>query len=268
MSSFELLLEKSIKENDRIINDYIVGYYRKFLNSNMLEYISNFKKINNKEICIFNKELVIKNIIETCKLLYNYASNEKNVLFFGLNYAYCELIEKYATNCKSYYVNNKSFGGFFTNFNSETLKNIIIFEQINEYFINNNDLSKIKKKKVNTWKKINLKYNKMKNFYNGLIGLRKIPDIVVFLGFRRIEKYILECLKIKNVKIINLMDINGNINKKYNNLVIPIGLNFLTYNPEKKDNLDYIMGLFSDSILLGKNNVKIDANLKTLYIKE
>lgn len=263
---FLSLLKEKILQNDIFFQEYIIGLSRNYLNINMRKFVNQFSIKDNKQICLLNKNKIINEVIKVCYFIYKSARDHKEIVLFGLNYVFMEIIQKISISSDIFFINNKCYGGFFTNFRQESFKNILDVKRLEQYFKNNDNVKNIAKKKVNVWKKTFIKYKRMLKFFNGFlhknIKYKQKIDIVIFLGYRRIKNFIRECND-KNIFSINISDVNSSASS---NMILPLGLNYLIDN-HRFNELNFLLFLIHDSIVCGKNVFTKKLNSEIFILK-
>ena len=95
------------------------GHRKNRWNPKMSEYI--FGHRNGIHIIDLQKTVIYFN--EALKVIKDYASNGKNILFIGTKRQASEIIEKYALDCNQYFINKRWLGGMLTNW--DTIQNSI-----------------------------------------------------------------------------------------------------------------------------------------------
>jgi len=208
------------------------GSLTKKLNSTMISYIH--KK--NEKIYLLN----IKKIISSCLGLNNYIKKiieeKKNILFLCTDKKSKKKVKLNAIKCGMPYIVNKWQAGFLTNFEiikfklRELNKLINVFQKEDR-----NHLLFTKKQKMILEKR----KKKLLDIYEGVIDLKKIPDILFIIGLND-QKNALQEAKKMNIPIIAVC--NTNCNSKMIDYIIP-------GNDNKKKSIDFFSNLISEIIL-------------------
>jgi len=168
-------------------------------NPKMSEYIfghrSGIHIIDLQKTLIFFKEAL--------KVLDDYASQNKNILFVGTKRQASDLIEKYALECDQYFINKRWLGGMLTNWDTiqnsiKRLKNLedILLNKANSY------TKKETLKFENTVEKLNKALGGIKNM-NGK------PDLLFIIDTNKEIIAVKEANKM-GIPIVAVVDSNSN----------------------------------------------------------
>lgn len=165
-----------------------------------------------------NYMLDIEKIISSCQGIKEYlretVRNGGNVLFLSTKQQSKNIIKEEAEKCEMPYINNWK-GGFFTNFRE--IKGKLKELQILENIINKPNFSQTQKKRKNQLFLIR-KRDKLKKSYEGVSGLKKLPEVIFIAGLSKENIAYSESLKTK-VPIIAIC--NSNCDPRLVDYVIP-----------------------------------------------
>lgn len=185
-----------------------------------------------KRACDFSKKAARKN---------------QTFLFVGTKKQTASLIANEATNCGAFYINHRWLGGMLTNWVTiktriDRLNHLEQQEKLNA-FVN------LPKKEASDLKK---ELEKLKKYFNGVKGMKQIPDIIVIIDQKREIIAIQEALSL-DIPIISILDTNCDPNLA----TIPI-----PGNDDSIRSIKYIIQNLADSIRLGqKNSVKVQKTI-------
>lgn len=138
------------------------------------------------------------------RVLRNYTSQGKKVIFVGTKKEAKSLIAEYALECNSFYINEKWVGGILTNwktFKRLTAKLILLEKQESNGF-----LQKLPKKEMA--KKLKEK-EKLTKLFNGIKSMKQIPDVAIIVGQLEEMNTLRECSRL-GICTITLVDSNCN----------------------------------------------------------
>lgn len=124
----------------------------------------------------------------------------QTVLFVGTKKEVSLLLAKAATNCDSFYVNQKWLGGILTNWQTIQLS-IKKLKELETSF-NNGFLEKLPKKEGALLLK---QKQKLEKYLGGLKTMDRLPDIVIIIGQTEEMNAVKECRKlgIRNITILD-----------------------------------------------------------------
>ena len=177
-----------------------------------------------KRACDFSKKASAKN---------------QTFLFVGTKKQASSLIAIEAQKCGAFYVNHRWLGGMLTNW--VTIKGRI--DRLNQLEEQEklNSFNNLPKKEASNLKK---ELEKLKKYFNGVKGMKKIPDILVIIDQKREIIAIQEALSL-DIPIISILDTNCDPNLA----TIPI-----PGNDDSIRSIKYIIKNIADSICLGQQN--------------
>jgi len=197
-------------------------------NPKMSEYI--FGHRNGIHIIDLQKTVVFFN--DALKVINEYASQGKNILFIGTKRQASDIIEKYAIECKQYFINKRWLGGMLTNWDTiqnsiRRLKNI---EDILE-----NKISSYTKKEILKFENSAQKLNKALGGIKNMVGK---PDLLFIIDTNKEVLAVKEANKI-GIPIVAVIDSNSD----------PDGIDFpIPGNDDAIRSIEYYCNAISQSI--------------------
>ena len=187
----------------------------------------------------------IIDLIQTCshikqvsKFLTESASKGKTFLFVGTKKQAAGLIEKVATETKSFYVNERWLGGMLTNW--ETIK--LSIAKLNELEIQEreNNFANLPKKEAALCKK---QKERLEKYFGGVKNMKLVPDIVVIVGQPEEMNAVRECKKL-GLRSITILDTN--CDPTVADLFVP-------GNDDSVTSLRFLLKIFLDAIVKGQS---------------
>ncbi len=180
----------------------------------------------------------LEGALETLK---TYAKEGKAILFVGTKKQANEKVKAIAQETSSFYVTERWLGGTLTNFEQikATTKKLTDMKtklELGEYG------SRTKKERVVIQRDI----ERLERFFGGLVGLEKIPDLIVVIDTKREFTAIREA-NTKGVPVVAVVDSNSDPNQ----VDFPIPMN-----DDATKALAYVLDLMRAAILEGKGKVK------------
>ena len=174
-------------------------------NPKMAEFLYGHR--NGIHIIDLQKTIVLLN--QALKILKEFSSQGKNVLFVGTKRQASDLIEKYAKSCNQYFINKRWLGGILTNW--DTIQNSIKrLKKLND---------QLSKENLGFTKKEILKFGKEKEKLSrslgGIAEMKKTPDLI-FIIDTNIESLAVAEAKKLGIPIIAVLDTNSD----------PTGINY------------------------------------------
>ena len=168
-------------------------------NPKMSEFI--FGHRNGIHIIDLQKTVVLLN--EALKIIKDYASEGKNILFIGTKRQASDLIEKYAIDCKQYFINRRWLGGMLTNWDTiqNSIKRLKNLEEILETKINS-----YTKKEILNFENSVEKLNKALGGIKNMVGK---PDLLFIIDTNKEILAVKEANKI-GIPIVAVLDSNSN----------------------------------------------------------
>ena len=176
------------------------GHQSKYWNPKMRPYIyTTYKKLH-----IINLEKSIEQFSSAINFIEELIKNNSKILFVGTKRAARDLIEKYATESKMPYVNNRWLGGMLTNFDTvrESVKKL---EKLQSHISSTQTSDVMTKKETLSIKK---KIYKLEKNLIGIKDLEKLPD-ALFVIDTRYEKIAIKEANKLNIPVIAIVDSNN-----------------------------------------------------------
>ena len=176
------------------------GHQSKYWNPKMRPYIyTTYKKLH-----IINLEKSIEQFSSAINFIEELIKNNSKILFVGTKRAARDLIEKYATESKMPYVNNRWLGGMLTNFDTvrESIKKL---EKLQSHISATQTSDAMTKKETLSIKK---QIYKLEKNLIGIKDLEKLPD-ALFVIDTRYEKIAIKEANKLNIPVIAIVDSNN-----------------------------------------------------------
>lgn len=169
----------------------------------------------------------------------NKASKEgKLILFVGTKKQVKEKIKKVAQATESFYINERWLGGIITNF-SQVKKTTANLTDLKKGFESGEYKNRTKKERLLIEREI----QKMEKFFGGLVGMSRIPEVLVVVDIKREKTAVKEAL-LKEVPTVAVVD--SNCDPTYIDYPIPM-------NDDATRALEYVLDLFGEAIEKGKD---------------
>jgi len=186
----------------------------------------------------------IIDLVQTAELIedaYDYmrkaSAKGKKVLFVGTKRQAAGIIEKEATRCGAYYINQRWLGGMLTNW--ETIKTRVEHLKELEALDASGAIDRRPKKEASVLRR---ELSKLKKYLGGIKNMRKVPDIVVIVDQRREYNAIQECQKL-GIPLVSMLDTNCN----------PDGIDLpIPANDDAIRSIKLIVGKLADAIYEGR----------------
>tara|TARA_Y100000022_G_scaffold160281_1_gene143179 strand:- start:901 stop:1599 length:699 start_codon:yes stop_codon:yes gene_type:complete len=167
-------------------------------NPKMSDYI--FGHRNGIHIIDLQKTVVFFN--DALKVVNDYSSQGKNILFIGTKRQASDIIEKYAVDCKQYFINKRWLGGMLTNW--DTIQNSIMrLKKIED--ILENKISSYTKKEILKFENSAEKLNKALGGIKNMVGK---PDLLFIIDTNKEILAVKEANKI-GIPIVAVVDSNS-----------------------------------------------------------
>ena len=140
---------------------------------------------------------------EALKVIKDFSSQGKNVLFVGTKRQASDLIEKYAKSCNQFFINKRWLGGILTNWNTiqNSIKRLKKIEDILE-----NHLQSYTKKELLKFQNLADKLNKS---IGGIKDLNSKPDLLFIVDTNKEFLAVNEANK-SGIPIVAILDSNSN----------------------------------------------------------
>lgn len=174
---------------------------------------------------------------EALEFLKKASAAGKSILVVGTKKQAKEKVKEAANAAGVYYVNERWLGGTLTN-----------FDQIKRSLRSLNDLKtgldkgefarRTKKEKLLIEREI----TRLERFLSGIIGMEKIPEVMVIVDVKR-EKTALKEARMKDVQVVAIADSNSDPNSV--DYAVPM-------NDDASKALEYVLGLMSKAINEGR----------------
>jgi len=167
-------------------------------NPKMSEYI--FGHRNGIHIIDLQKTVAFFN--DALKIINDYSSQGKNILFIGTKRQASDIIEKYAVDCKQYFINKRWLGGMLTNWDTiqNSIKRLKNIEDILE-----NKISSYTKKEILKFENSAQKLNKALGGIKNMVGK---PDLLFIIDTNKEILAVKEANKI-GIPIVAVIDSNS-----------------------------------------------------------
>ena len=204
------------------------GHRKNRWNPKMSEYI--FGHRNGIHIIDLQKTVIYFN--EALKVIKDYASNGKNILFIGTKRQASEIIEKYALDCNQYFINKRWLGGMLTNWDTiqNSIKRLKKIEDILE-----NKINSYTKKEVLRFENSAQKLNKALGGIKNMVGK---PDILFIIDTNKEILAVKEANKM-GIPIVAVIDSNSD----------PEGIDFpIPGNDDAIRSIEYYCNTISETI--------------------
>ena len=140
---------------------------------------------------------------EALKVIKDFSSQGKNVLFVGTKRQASDLIEKYAKSCNQFFINKRWLGGILTNWNTiqNSIKRLKKIEDILE-----NHIQSYTKKELLKFQNLADKLNKS---IGGIKDLNSKPDLLFIVDTNKEFLAVKEANK-SGIPIVAILDSNSN----------------------------------------------------------
>ena len=174
----------------------------------------------------------------------NIAKNNGLILFIGTKSQASEIVKKYATECKQFYVNKRWLGGMLTNW--ATISNSLNFlDSLNKKISNKN--LKFKKKEI---LKMNRQIDKIEKYLGGLKNMGETPQAVFVVDVNKDAIAVTEANKLR-IPVIGILDTNSS----------PIGIDYpIPGNDDSRKSIELICSLISKTVLKNKQKMNLKEN--------
>ncbi len=175
---------------------------------------------------------------DALKFVKKEAQEGKTFLFVGTKRQVKDKIKEVAQKTKSFFVNERFLGGTFTNF-EQIKKTVKSLTDLKSSFEKKEFENRTKKEKLLIQRKI----ERMERFLGGLVGMEKLPDVLVIVDIKKEKTALKEAIE-KNVKTVAVVDSNSD----------PTLVDYpIPMNDDSTKALDYVLDLIKDAILEGKS---------------
>ena len=166
------------------------------------------------------------------------ASKEgKTILFVGTKKQVKDKLAEIAEEAGSFYVNERWLGGTLTNFD-QILKSVKKLQELKSGMERGDFNDRTKKERL----LIDREIQRLSNFFGGIVGMSKIPDILIIIDIRREKTAVSEAAMV-GVETVALVD--SNCDPTLVDYPIPM-------NDDATRALEYVLELMRDVIMDGK----------------
>jgi len=221
-----------------------IGHKREFWSPKMRDYIFGIQN----GVHVFDLYKTIDKLDEAKKILEDYTSRGKTVLFVGTKIQTKDLVETLAKDTGHFYVNSKWVPGLLTNFT--TIKKRIGYYNELESDLANGMLDNLTKKE----KAIKMKeLDKLRVAYSGVKEMRRTPDLIVVVDGHYEDLALTEAMTL-GIPTISLLGSTGDIDRT--TYFVPCNVNSIK-------SLAFMLGELKGSIKAKKTEDKKAAIGKT-----
>ena len=176
------------------------------------------------------------------KVVAEYASKGKNILFVGTKRQASEIIERYAIECKQFFINKRWLGGMLTNW--DTIQNSIKKLKDLEEILENKSQSYTKKELLNFENSV----EKLNKALGGIKNMSGQPDLIFIIDTNKEILAVKEANKI-GIPIVAVIDSNSN----------PEGISYpIPGNDDAIRSIEFYCNAISKTILDSVKDVKTD----------
>jgi len=176
------------------------------------------------------------------KVVAEYASKGKNILFVGTKRQASEIIERYAIECNQFFINKRWLGGMLTNW--DTIQNSIKKLKDLEEILENKSQSYTKKELLNFENSV----EKLNKALGGIKNMSGQPDLIFIIDTNKEILAVKEANKI-GIPIVAVIDSNS----------IPEGISYpIPGNDDAIRSIEFYCNAISKTILDSVKDVKTD----------
>ncbi|KKQ98599.1 MAG: 30S ribosomal protein S2 [Candidatus Woesebacteria bacterium GW2011_GWA1_39_12] len=161
----------------------------------------------------------------------------KTILFVGTKKQVKDKLAEIAEEAGSFYVNERWLGGTLTNFD-QILKSVKKLQELKSGMERGDFNDRTKKERL----LIDREIQRLSNFFGGIVGMSKIPDILIIIDIRREKTAVSEAAMV-GVETVALVD--SNCDPTLVDYPIPM-------NDDATRALEYVLELMRDVIMDGK----------------
>ncbi len=229
-----LFMAINVSLKDLIENGAHFGHQVKRWNPKMEEYIYGQKE----GVHIFDLTKTKPKMEEALEFLKKSASEGKVILFVGTKKQAKEKVRETAIAAGVFYINERWLGGTLTNF--DQLKRSLKRMANLKLGLDKGEFSRRTKKERLL---IDRDVKRLERFFSGIVGLDRVPDILVIIDIKREHTAIKEA-KSKDLTVVGLVDSNADPHT----IDYPIPMN-----DDASKALNYVLDLMRDAILEGKD---------------
>ena len=190
---------KNISIKDLLDAGIHFGHRTNRWNPKMSDYIYGHRN----GIHIIDLQKTVTLLKQALDVINKYASENKNILFIGTKRQASDLIQKYAIDCKQYFINKRWLGGMLTNW--DTIQNSIKRLKSLEDIVSNKSNSYTKKELVTFDKSI----DRLNQNIGGIKEMNGKPDLLFIIDTNKEILAVKEANKI-GIPIVAVVDSNSN----------------------------------------------------------
>ena len=190
---------KNISIKDLLDAGIHFGHRTNRWNPKMSDYIYGHRN----GIHIIDLQKTVTLLKEALDVVNKYASEHKNILFIGTKRQASDLIQKYAIDCKQYFINKRWLGGMLTNW--DTIQNSIKRLKSLEDIVSNKSNSYTKKELVTFDKSI----DRLNQNIGGIKEMNGKPDLLFIIDTNKEILAVKEANKF-GIPIVAVVDSNSN----------------------------------------------------------
>ena len=234
-------MEVNFKLRDLLEAGMHLGHRTNKWNPGMDKYI--YGSQDNIHIIDLRKTVTL--LSDALEFVSNLTKSNGSILFVGTKSQAGDIVKKYATECKQFYVNKRWLGGMLTNWStiSNSLNHL---NSLNKKISNDNSV--LKKKEI---LQMNRQIEKIEKYLGGLKDMGAVPQAIFVVDVNRDSIAVTEANKLK-IPVIAILDTNSS----------PNGIDYpIPGNDDSRKSIELICSLISKSML--KNKKKIDFKEKT-----
>ena len=218
-----------------------IGHKREFWSPKMRDYLFGIQN----GVHVFDLYKTEKKLEEAKKVIEDYTSRGKTVLFVGTKIQTKDLIEALATATGHFYVNSKWVPGLLTNFTT-IKKRIGYYAELERDLANGMFDSLTKKEKAVKLKEL----EKLRTAYAGVKEMRRTPDLLVVVDGHYEDLALVEAKTLK-IPSVSLLGSTGDIDKT--DYFVPCNVNSIK-------SLAFVLGEIKGSVKTRKTDEKKPSN--------
>ena len=231
-------MEVNFKLRDLLEAGMHLGHRTNKWNPGMDKYI--YGSQDNIHIIDLRKTVTL--LSDALEFVSNLTKSNGSILFVGTKSQAGDIVKKYATECKQFYVNKRWLGGMLTNWStiSNSLNHL---NSLNKKISNDNSV--LKKKEI---LQMNRQIEKIEKYLGGLKDMGAVPQAIFVVDVNRDSIAVTEANKLK-IPVIAILDTNSS----------PNGIDYpIPGNDDSRKSIDLICSLISNITKKNLNKVKIN----------
>ncbi|KKR30796.1 30S ribosomal protein S2 [Candidatus Woesebacteria bacterium RIFCSPHIGHO2_01_FULL_39_32] len=227
--------EVSLKE--LIASGAHFGHQTRRWNPKMKEFIYGEKD----GIHIFDLTKTKEALDEALNVLKTASKEGKTILFVGTKKQAKEQIKKVAEDSGSFFINERWLGGILTNF-EQVKRSLQKLEEMKKGLESGEYKGYTKKERL----LIDREVQRLIRFFGGLVGMQKLPDLLVIVDVRREITAVKEAIA-SGVTTVGIVDSNSD----------PTDLDYpIPMNDDATRAVEYVLELMGETIIEGKGSKK------------